>query len=1285
MIYCGKVSLGEEFLFRLVIGKVGMSWTLFTEYTKEDRNLIAQGLTPEHVRLDWRATMGNISSGLEGYIETQAICNKNSVVSALYGNDNILQTVMQNLAKEVQLNKLTDSTFMLDLDVEAASGFKFIVLGYNEQYNTVTRIRGLKYLDRSSANLTHSMKRTRILTFEQIKAKYDLSWAYDELGRLKKDYRIINDMQTLSEVAEELSDEKYHIVTIDTESTGTEFFWFGGRKDLQSKIVGMSLTWKIDQAIYIPFMSNLFAHLDPIEVMDILYPILKKKYLIPHNGLFDARVFYSLGYYLEFAEDTMLMEFNLDPFVSKGSKGLKMMTRFYFGHETLELDDICGGVVDGSLIPDFEYDVIKLYACADTDYVFKLKDMLTGELRGSRRRPYELDNKAAAIVGRAEFYGAKIDMQLLPTLSDINQTDLLSVEALMWDYLQFAATQIKAKQLATKLVDKPEQITKELLDAICADDDFKLMIKKLLSKQTKKSLNKHLEPLQFSSSKDLNHLLFSVLDYPITRINKKSGAPMTDADVLDDLMSVKTRDPVKFLREDLQSSIINSGLGWKLEPEEKVIISKEKFEGYAYPFAYLLSVWRGLNKLRTSFFDKLLNENTDGWYTTTNSMTSAETARIINPVQTLIGYLKRLVIPYGKEWYMCVFDFSQIEFRLMIGLACQYWEKFCASLPEAERKLMADRSISYLITKLNNPESDYHREGGSVFAGTTPEDMTSDQRHKIKAVHFAVPYGAQEYTVAAKRLKNAHTDEAREHILSETRGMLGSWEKNMYPLYKFLEIKRDMALIPVPDEELPPRLRGTGSWGRVSNALGRCRYFNLNFDKLADDDYAALNATERAKIVTWRDREEFNRRSKARHIASIRRQAGNYPIQSFARELFVTANLRLQARARKEGLIADKEGLESLIESLYVHDETVLQVMKNKVHPYKLLQMISEECMLNVPGHPRYYCGIAVVNNWYEGKSEKFEIPVECVLEKVAEYKADPDKFESDESWKENPRDFMFAATTEFMMHRIAREIKKFSDGESLDMLKCLKELKNYFVLPRLKYYTHKDHAELESFLKQGEFLPVVMVDKNGEMKDVNKADRLKCIQFMDVIANSGDFSEDFNVTFEGKDIPVYLAKRVSDAHDVDEEEGQTEEFTEGAESFDASMFDDIFSDFDDDKHEKELMYSREYNLLSEEDMSMAVSTGIMKGTEDDFKETYVNKYLIELPTGQLCLDVTNLKKDQFAHAIDMLRPYFKQGGKQLVVKQGITLTTTNQYVVPGYDDKALGTYISNSRKAIGR
>ena len=117
-----------------------------------------------------------------------------------------------------------------------------------------------------------------------------------------------------------------------------------------------------------------------------------------------------------------------------------------------------------------------------------------------------------------------------------------------------------------------------------------------------------------------------------------------------------------------------------------------------YPIIYLIKQLRGLIKLKTSFFIKLMNDNYEGKYFTPVSLTAAETYRIIDPIQTIPAYLKKIFIKYEENHTCMDCDYSQVEARVFTSLA----------------------QDTALIEKLNRPWADYHREGGAFIFGTKP-------------------------------------------------------------------------------------------------------------------------------------------------------------------------------------------------------------------------------------------------------------------------------------------------------------------------------------------------------------------------------------------------------------------------------------------------------------------------------------------------------------------------------------------------------------------------------------
>lgn len=1195
----GRYTTDVTRLFTITTSDLKSRWNVYSTVALDDSTTIE--LNPYD--LD-RANL----KAYNPYLISSCTCIGKGDIKTYYGNVNIITDLIKLLADMSMLDNIF--SFTQELGSFSVGTVTVEIISATTSISNAQPIRGVSYIpfrgkqNAAIRSFAYALGKRRVKTLEEVLQTYNTDWMYQD-GKLIKDYTLITTQELFDDVVKELSSPSVREVAFDTETTGLRFFWYGGDAGRRSLICGMSLSWKDNQGVYIPFLSTHVDTLDVDKVLSVLVPILNKKTVIAHNGMFDQKVLYAYGYMLKIKEDTMLIEFNLDPRVSKGSKGLKLMTRKYFNHETLELEDILGKNFNAELIPEIEGELIKLYACADTDYTLKLYRYLKKFL--TDLDAYKLDMQLVEILSIAEFYSSKIDTTMLKTLSDINEQDLQVVEGIMERYIH----EIGMKTQATKFIksingDDYEPSPTEVQEVV-DNYTFQAKIAPLFRKQTKKAA-KSWDPadwkLQVSSPKDIVHILYNILDYPVTQIDPNTGNWKANEHAILDLLSFKTDEPVRFLKDDVYSCITHYDI--PVSGKETVLLDKAVFESYQYPFAYILEKWRSLYKFRTSFFNKLQEENTDGWYCTSNSMTSAETSRVINPIQTLVGPLKKLVVPHSDDYYMIVFDMAQIEFRVMLGLANNYWSALESVVSNDIRDLLGPKNLEFLIHKLDNAEADYHREGGAIFAGCTPEDMTKEQRSKVKAVHFSVPYGAGAYSISETKMRAARTEQERQHILDDTEATLAAWRKNLYPLYYYLESKRDKALTQVPDSQLPPLLKG-GKWGLVDNPMGRHRWFQL-------DDLT-------------------NKR-----IAGIRRQAGNYPIQSFAREIFFTAILRLFKRLKREGYITERVGQEKVILNLFVHDECHLMVHKS-IHPYKMYQMILEECLIQLSGHPTYYMGISVVDNWYQGKLDEYEAPVDFVRQCVAEYYADPDKY-ADGTYMQtedrSQKQFVFDNICKYMAKRFRSEIEQIQadqpDPYLIDPKHFISKFKNYFL--KTRYWLYTSTHRRQEYQKD----PSLAKDENNIM------------MYMDAYLRDDDVSnwQKYSMLFDGK--PVRL-----------EDMWQAPTISEEKEDDDLDLaFDlDLETDFEEDKTEQEELFHREYYLLTQNEVTISVKlnkqTGAILKDGDDVEVAPPewNRISWEDFMGRIIINVRGTSTQRVLEAAKYLKKFKSDQGKSLIFFDG--------------------------------
>jgi len=213
------------------------------------------------------------------------------------------------------------------------------------------------------------------------------------------------------------------------------------------------------------------------------------------------------------------------------------------------------------------------------------------------------------------------------------------------------------------------------------------------------------EPFNLSSPKQIQAILYDKLDLPVLRKTPK-GQPSTAEDVLEEL-------------------------------------------ALSYPIPALLIEHRSLNKLKTTYIDKLPNEINaqTGRVHTSYQQAVASTGRLSStnpnlqniPVRTAQGRQIReaFVAPEGKR--IMALDYSQIELRIMAHLS----------------------SDENLIRAFEQG-LDVHRATAAEVFGCALDAVESDQRRAAKAINFGLIYGMSAFGLG-KQL-NIGRNEAQKYV-----------------------------------------------------------------------------------------------------------------------------------------------------------------------------------------------------------------------------------------------------------------------------------------------------------------------------------------------------------------------------------------------------------------------------------------------------------------------------------------------------------------------------------------
>jgi DNA polymerase-1 len=466
---------------------------------------------------------------------------------------------------------------------------------------------------RDTSELINSCK---LKTLAQLKNSMDLSWVE------KKDYRIVNTEEALEEVCKELDTKKY--LAVDTETTGLNIINISRNNSLRDRVVGICLSWKKDQGIYIPFEHVKFKNLNKRYTLTKLQPYLENMEIITHNGIFDGRVFYAEGIKLNIKHDTMILQFNIDGDIHRNKLGLKHLTTKLLGYSPIELEDVFEYNKDYRLFRYVDEDVVRIYACADADGTFSIFEKLITQINPVHLAGYKKDIQLAKVIMRSEYEGKYLDMTSLVKMHELFKKDASRLESIIYSYV--------GRELAQKITGK---------------------------------FGNELYKFNILSPAVLVDVCFNKLGYPA-----KSGKSINKA-MLKYWADQKTNTPSRALTSVITDDIYSSTkdhpeLG--LEASDQILISKKAIYGCKYPLTYLIQAYRKVTKSIGSFFEPLIRNNFESKYFTSINMTRAATFRLIDSFQTLDSSLKTIVSP--PDWaYMLGFDFAQIELRVMAGLS----------------------------------------------------------------------------------------------------------------------------------------------------------------------------------------------------------------------------------------------------------------------------------------------------------------------------------------------------------------------------------------------------------------------------------------------------------------------------------------------------------------------------------------------------------------------------------------------------------------------------------------
>ena len=630
----------------------------------------------------------------------------------------------------------------------------FSANGFDLKFSQNSKLRFPKNLEfvgsTSSSKTSIAVASLPTIDVKSLSNIVDLSWYMDlETGVKKKNYtsastiaefesRCVTPM--IRRMKEEIKQGIRPRIGSDTETDGLELYDLSIDNPNRCSISTIQFSWEDDQGIIIyldmEFMDNVnkeyvmnrfkqlfdYSVRTPDSLIDLYYEedgtklttperhhFKRKDYdLVGHHTIFDSRVTLSEGTQYFFDHDTLQMAFNIDPTVTRGSKKLKRLTRYFFGHETPELVDLLGKGNEDKFRYLKDEEITRIYGCADSDYTRKLFPVLRKLMTDLMFKSYcSIDPITWYVSAQSEFHGMKLEEELLSKNSEIIQKDIERVKDIIYTYVGF--TLKKRSELALSSKDLKLLTTPDSLEDQEGDEDF----------LNSESVSKHKFKLKGAA---VRKVMYNLLKYPVL-VKTDSGLGAVNTDAFTKLLYYKNENTVKLMSKDVVS---NDG--------ETVLIESKKFNSYKYPLCYLLKVYAGIDKEYTTYYKGFEREDLEGRLFKSISTTNIETRRMSSAAQQIKKSMKAMIKPHNLDWYQADWDFDQVEARIFIS----------------------DAHDEKGIIKFTDHEKDYHTENAGLMFGLPPHLVSKALRSYAKAIGFGIPYGLSDYKLC-ERLFTIHS------------------------------------------------------------------------------------------------------------------------------------------------------------------------------------------------------------------------------------------------------------------------------------------------------------------------------------------------------------------------------------------------------------------------------------------------------------------------------------------------------------------------------------------------
>lgn len=227
------------------------------------------------------------------------------------------------------------------------------------------------------------------------------------LESLDYDYQLIDTEDKIDDFLQNILTKE--IFSLDTETTGTD--------PIRAELVGMSFSFKENQAFYVPVPANRDEAQKIVNKFKSIFEN-EKTVKVGQNIKYDMLVLSNYGVEIRGRMfDTMIAHYVLQPELHHG---MDYLAEVYLKYETIKIEELIGPKGKNQKnMRDLPPSAVYKYACEDADVTLKLKHILEKELKeqGVEALFEEIEMPLVPVLAYMERNGVRIDTAALKETS----------------------------------------------------------------------------------------------------------------------------------------------------------------------------------------------------------------------------------------------------------------------------------------------------------------------------------------------------------------------------------------------------------------------------------------------------------------------------------------------------------------------------------------------------------------------------------------------------------------------------------------------------------------------------------------------------------------------------------------------------------------------------------------------------------------------------------------------------------------------------------------------------